>query len=448
MMKIQLKIAGLMLITALITTLFNASGCTKRTPVEEISVAQSGIEVAEAAVVSGDVGEQSFDWPQWRGLSGGVSGNKNVPTQWSAESNIRWQADVPGRGHSSPIVVGDLVVLGTATENPDQQLVVAYDRNDGQKRWSSIVHDGGFPTKRAVHMKATNANGTIASDGNALVTAHLNSDRIWVTAFDFDGNRLWQTDIGAFDSKFGYAPSPIIYKSLVIVAADNRGGGYLVGLDIASGQIAWRRSRGDASSYSSPSLVKLGGTDQIVITGNDRMASYQPATGDLIWETECIAEATCGTVVAAADRVFGSGGYPSEETVCLDQDGKLVWSQRTKIYEPSMVTDAENLFGVTDSGIAYCWDVEDGTVLWKKRLGGNFSSSPVICDGNVYVADLSGNSYVFKASGESYQLVSKNRLGDDCYASPAIADDAIFFRIGFGEEAERTEKLFCIAEDG
>ena len=417
-------------------------GCTKQVPVEEVSISQSGISVRDTPV-----NDSSLDWPQWRGLSLGVAPDSPIPTSFSAQSNVRWQADIPGRGHSSPMVVGDLVVVGTATEQPPQQMVVAYSRKDGEQQWSKVVHSGGLPSDREVHAKATKANSTVASDGDSLVTTFLNGEHIWVTGLSLDGTELWQTDIGAFSSKFGYAPSPVIYKSLVIVAADNGGGGYLVGLDMKSGEVAWRIARGSVNSYSSPAIVTLGGTDQIVMTGGDRMASYAPATGELIWETECISEATCGTVVATSDKVFASGGYPANETVCLDASGERVWSNQTKIYEPSLVTDGENLFGISDGGIAYCWAVEDGEVLWKKRLGGNFSSSPVICNGNIYVADLSGNSYVFKASGEGYESVSKNRLGDDCYASPAIAGDSIFFRVGFGKEDNRQEKLFCIAEE-
>ena len=434
-MKIKITLVCLLFVSL--------GGCTKQVPVDEVSIAESGVSVRDT-----EVGDLSSDWPQWRGLANGVAPDSPIPTTYSAESNVRWQADVPGRGHSSPTVVGDLVVVATATEEPPQQLVVAYDRNDGKQRWSTAVHSGGLPSDRDVHQKATKANSTVASDGNSLVTTFLNGEHIWVTALSLDGTELWQTDIGAFSSKFGYAPSPVIYKSLVIVAADNAGGGYLVGLDTKSGDVAWRISRGSVNSYSSPALVTLGGTDQIVIAGNDHMTSYAPATGEVIWKTECISEANCGTAVATSDKVFCSGGYPAKETVCLDANGKLLWSNQTKIYEPSIVTDGENLFAVSDDGIAYCWDIEDGSVLWKKRLGGNFSSSPVICNGNVYVADLSGNSYVFKASGDGYESVAKNRLGDDCYASPAIAGDAIFFRVGVGKEDDRTEKLFCIAKEG
>ncbi|MEM6688219.1 MAG: PQQ-binding-like beta-propeller repeat protein [Planctomycetota bacterium] len=418
--------------------------CNRVTPVEEISIENSGILIEEI-----EDAETSIDlaWSQWRGGSEGVASNESLPTKWSESSNVRWSADIPGRGHSSPIVVGDLVVVGTATKDTEQQWVIAYDREDGRERWKTPVHTGGFPSTREVHRKATNANGTVASDGNTFVVAHLNSDRVWVTGLNVDGEKVWQTDIGAFRSKFGYAPSPVIYKSLAIVAADNGGGGYLVGIELKSGKIAWRVARGTAGSYSSPAIISDGERDQVVITGGDRMASYDPTSGELIWETPCIAEATCGTIVSSNGRLFASGGYPDKETVAISTNGELLWSHRTKIYEPSLIIDGENIFAFSDDGIAYCWSAEDGKTNWKKRVGGKFSGSPVLSNGLIYVADLSGNDYVIRASGEQYEMVAKNQLGDDCYASPAIAGDAIIFRVGVGQENKRKEKLYCIAAE-
>jgi outer membrane protein assembly factor BamB len=427
----------------LLLCLFIFSGCRKHTPVDEISIRDSGVVISDR-----DLSGLSGQWPQWRGPEGsGIAPDQPLPIQWNESSNIKWESDIPGRGHGSPIVVGDLVVLGTAVESESKQQVIAYDRSTGEERWRTTVHQGGFPGKSDVHQKATNANGTVASDGNLFVTAHLNRKRIFVTALDITGRQVWQTDIGAFGSKFGYAPSPVLYKSLVIIAADNFGGGYLVGLDLDTGEIAWRRGRGNASSYSSPHVARIGGVDQVLITGGDRLASYDPATGMPLWETNCIAESTCGTVITTRDRILASGGYPDKETVCLSATGEKLWSNRSSVYEPSMITDGDSVFAVDDKGIATCWSVADGTRQWRQRLGGSFSSSPVLCNGLLYAADLSGNCYVFEADGSAYQQIAKNRLGNDCYASPAVANESLFFRIGVGDGDRRVEKLVCIAGD-
>jgi len=187
-------------ILALVLLLATA-GCDSKTPVAEISLKESGVVVADS-----QPSDVELPWAQWRGGSKqGVVSDAQIPETWSDSQNVRWQADVPGRAHSSPIVVGDLVVLGTATEQPQEQSVMAFNRSSGDEVWRTVIHSGGFPSESELHLKSTHANGTLASDGTALVTAHLNGNHIWVTALGLDGKQLWQTDIGAFNSKFGYA---------------------------------------------------------------------------------------------------------------------------------------------------------------------------------------------------------------------------------------------------
>jgi outer membrane protein assembly factor BamB len=333
--------------------------------------------------------------------------------------------------------------LATAEDQAQEQRVLSFSAEDGTQRWSTVIHQGNFPSNREIHKKGTNANGTIACDGSRLFIGMLNSDAIMATALDLDGEILWQKEVGKFVSKFGYAPSPVLYKSLVIFAADNMGGGYITAVDAATGDIAWRISRGNASSYSTPLVRTIGGRDQLVISGGDAVTSYDPASGSELWRTECIAEATCGTAVTVGDRIFASGGYPDQETVCLSADGKLLWSNETKFYEPSMVVSGDSLVGVNDGGIAFCWSAESGELRWKKRLGGNFSGSPVVCGDRIYASNLDGQTFVFQA-GEKYEQIAKNKLGDDCYASPAVANNRLYLRIGVGRDRDRQEQLVCI----
>jgi outer membrane protein assembly factor BamB len=415
-------------------------GCGRTSPVEEISVTASGVAIDEQVSAPAD------SWPQWRGPRiDGVAPDQPLPTKWSETKNVRWQADVPGRGHSSPIVVGDFVFLATALDEEEKQLVLAYDRKTGAERWQAVVHEGHFPSRGEIHRKGSNANGTLACDGARIFAAFFNSGKVIVTALDLVGKQLWQQPIGEFDSKFGYAPSPILYKSLVIVAADNWGGGYISALDTRTGKIAWRIARPVISSYSSPTVANVGGKDQLLISGCNMLASYDPATGATNWTTTCTAEGTCGTPVTTPEMIFASGGHPERQTVGLDANGKIVWTNNTKIYEPSLIVVGDNVYAVGDDGIAYCWDTKTGRAHWRKRLSGSFSASPISCNGNIYVSDLYGKTYVFRASSEAYEEVSVNRLGSDCYASPAIADGEIFYRVGTEGHRDRQEKLICIA---
>ena len=422
------------------------TGCSKgpsRNPVVEVTA--DAAKVADAVPL--EIADS--DWPQWRGPRGdGTASDQTVPVRWDEGTNVAWMADVPGRGHASPIVIGSTVYLASAIADQQRQVVIAFDRATGKRLWQTAVHEGGFPAPTEVHLKGSNANGTLASDGHHIFAAFFNSGRIFATALDLDGNRLWQQDVGAFSSKFGYAPSPILYKSAVIVSADNWGGGYLAALHRDTGEVVWRKSRPAISTYSSPLLASVDGRDQLVISGCNQLVSYDPATGNELWSCQAIAEATCGTPVTDGSMIFASGGFPERQTICVkgDGSGEMAWSDKTKVYEPSMVTTGEHLFAVTDEGIAVCWSARTGKALWKQRLGGSFSASPVICNGLIYVSNLSGETVVFEANGDAYHEAARNRLGDDSYASPAVSGDSLFLRVGFGAGNERKERLVCIRQ--
>lgn len=424
----------------LVATLFAAGllGCRRSDPIEEISVESSGIELRDLGVAEDAV------WPSWRGPShNGIAQTQPLATQWS-DSTCKWKVDVPGRGHGSPIVVGELVLLASALEEQQEQVVLAYSRDSGELVWETTVHSGGFPSAREIHKKGTNANSTLASDGEFVYIAFFNSGKITATAIDLEGEIAWSNEIGSFRSKFGFAPSPVLYKSFVIVAADHQGGGFLAALDRESGEIAWRTSRPAINSHSTPLVANVGGKDQLLISGCDTVSSYDPATGDENWSRSGTSATTCSTIVVEGERIFASGGYPDKQTLCLDPSGEVLWDHKTAVYEPSMLVAGENLFAVTDRGIAYCWSAQTGEERWKKRLGGNFSASPILCNGLIYVSSDKGETFVFKESGDSYQEVATNQLGTDCYASPAVADSQLFIRVGTGG-AQRQEKLCCIA---
>lgn len=419
------------------------AGCARRPRAQPVAVEEvaAGADVVAAAPIAFG----ATDWPQWRGPRGdGTADGRDVPLTWDEATNVAWRAPVPGRGHASPIVVGPTVFVATALGSPERQMVVGIDRATGQQRFATTVHEGGFPDPAVMHRKSTHANGTLASDGARVFAAFFNGGRIVVTALDLEGERLWQQDVGAFGSKFGFAPSPVLHGSAVIVAADNLSGGYLVALHRETGDVLWRKARPAVATYSSPLVATIGGREQLVISGGGKLASHDPATGEELWSVDAIAEATCGTPVTDGELVFASGGYPDRETVAVDGKGTKVWSNRTKVYEPSLVVSGGHLFAVEDGGIAWCWDAKTGAERWKQRLGGSFSASPVVCEGRLFVPNLSGETVVFEAAGDAFKEVARNTLGSDAYASIAVSGGELFLRIGVGSDAERGEEVVCI----
>lgn len=418
-------------------------GCSRSVAVEEVQISSTTSATLAAYEPAAD------DWPGWRGpLRNGLTTSTAPPLNWSETSNVAWKVPVPGRGHASPVVLGDRIFLSTAEEDEQRQLLVAYDRASGAEAWRITLHDGGFPDAGVIHQKGTDANGTVASDGERVYVAYLNSDSITASAVDFDGKIVWQTKLGAFGSKFGYAPSPVLHGPYVLFAADNRGGGYLAAVHRETGEIAWRKKRSSTSTYSSPVVARVAGRDQLLLSGDDQIASYDPATGEPLWSCPGASEATCGTLVWNDDTVFASGGYPGQQTLAIRADGsaEVLWTNRVKIYEPSLLVVGDELYGTSDRGIVYCWDSGTGEERWRERVGGSFSASPILCEGLIYAQKASGEMLVFRASPEGYEEVASNPLGEETLASPALCGGRLYLRVASWDGDDRLEHLYCIAK--
>ena len=398
--------------------------------------------------VEGRIGPN--DWPWWRGPArDGVARGTEAPVKWSATTNIVWKATVPGRGHSSPTVIGSLVVLQTSDEQAKTQSVVAFDRKTGDKRWGTTINSGGFPTR--IHRKNTHASPTVAADGRRLFAVSYHHQGIHVTALDMMGKQLWQKQIGPFrpdEYKNGYAASPIIHGKNLIVLAECDDSSYMVSLECATGKLAWRTSRPARISYSSPTLAHVAGRDQVLIPGCDRVAGFDPATGKALWEVPATTMATSGTMVWYKDLVFASGGFPKAETVCIKADGSgtVVWKNTQKCYEQSMIVHGGYVYAMTDTGIVFCWRATDGMVMWRERLRGPISSSPVIAGGNVYMVNEQGTTFVFKASPAKYMEVGRNTLGNEVFATPSICGGRVYARVGHLSAGTRQEVLYCIGD--
>ncbi|MDZ4852789.1 MAG: PQQ-binding-like beta-propeller repeat protein [Pirellulaceae bacterium] len=422
------------------------AGCSKRPRGTAHAVVEVKADISNAGSAP-SIEIDDTDWPQWRGLrSDGVALDQPIPESWDESTNVAWKVDVPGHGHASPILVGSLVCLATAIEEQQTQIVVAYDRTTGEERWRLVVHEGGFPSKSEIHKKGTHANSTLASDGQSLYAVFFNSGKIFASAIGLDGKLHWQQEVGDFSSKFGYAPSPIVYENYLIVTADNWGNGYIAALHRDTGKVYWRTKRPAVSTYSTPLIAKIHGRDQLVISGCDEIVSYNPSNGEQLWACSAISEATCGTPVTDGSSIFASGGHPDKQTVAIKGDGSgdIVWKNSTRIYEPSLLVANGCVFGVTDDGIAWCWSADNGKVHWKQRLGGSFSASPILCNGKIFVPNLDGETFIFEAKSDAYHQIARNKIGQDSYACLAIGGDAIFMRIGYSQGQQRNEKLICL----
>lgn len=389
------------------------------------------------------------DWPWWRGPThnGIASPNQSPPTKWDQQSNVLWKTPIPGRGHASPIIVGDNIYIPTADEKTQTQSVLCINKNTGRIRWKSDIHQGDFNTEK--QKRATWASASLACDGQRLFINFFNRDAIYTYALNFKGEILWETKIADFLSHQGFGSSPLIYKTMVIVTADSKieTGGKIAALDRKTGKTVWSIKRPALPNYPSPVVFHLDNKDQLIVTGCDLISSFDPNTGSTLWEYEGATTECVVTAVTDGTRIFTGGGYPKNHTMAMRADGtgKVDWENNQRIYVPSMIAKDNHLYAVADKGVAFCWDSATGKELWKNRLGAEFFASPTMVNDLIYATNIQGVTYVFKATPTEFKLISQNKLGDESYASPIIADSKIYLRAVYSSD-DRQEFLYCIGQ--
>lgn len=391
---------------------------------------------------------RATDWPWWRGTyrNGTAEPNQSPPIEFGEETKVLWKSEVPGRGYGSPIVFGDHVFLASGDDERGAQSMLCYQRFTGQRLWQVVVHESGGMQK---NKKSSLASSTPATDGRRVFINFPNDGRLYTTALDIDGNQLWQVKVSDYEMHQGYGASPAIYRQLVIVSADNKGGGALAGLNRQTGEVVWRRERPELPNYPSPILMHVEGRDQLVMVGCDMVVSYDPLTGQTLWETEGATTECVTSTLTDGVSIFTSGGYPRNHMSAIraDGSGRLVWENDNRLYVPSLVIHEGYLYGVLDAGIAVCWRASDGREMWKARLGGTFSSSPVLVNDLVYVSNEAGELFVYRGSPDGFERLAKNQLGDHVIATPAICDNCIFHRVTkIDDEGSGQEFLYCLGQ--
>ncbi len=388
------------------------------------------------------------DWAQWRGPNRNniAAAGQHIPAEWSDSKNVLWRAEVPGRGHSSPIVVGDLIVLTSADEQGQRQAVIAFDRGTGKQKWLTVISEGGFPP---VHDKNTHASPTVASNGELFFATFCHHGKVEAVAVDAAGKIVWKQDVGGFvprQYEYGYACSPTVYNDTVVISGDSDTIAWIKALDVTSGKIRWQQKRPHKLNWASPIATNLHGREQMLISGGDMLASYDPQTGEPLWSTPCLTMATCGTVTFEDGIVFASGGYPKAETVAVkgDGSGEILWRNNVKLYEQSLLVHKGFVYGFSDAGVLYCWNAKTGQEMWKTRLRGPVSASPVLVGDTIFASNEAGTTYVFKASPLRYEQVAVNQLGEESFATPAVVDSVMYLRVASGRGAGRRETLYAI----
>ena len=395
------------------------------------------------------------NWPGWRGPRGdGSSRESAVPTRWNATTgeNVLWKTELPGTGHSSPVVWNDAVFLTACDEADGSRLLVRMNASTGKLIWKQRVIQAPLEKR---HTLNSYASGTPVTDGSLIYVTFLEADfsssrevtpgDLVVTAYDFDGHQKWTVKPGRFSSVHGFCSSPILFEDKAIVNGDHDGKGYLVALSRQTGATIWRTARPNQTrSYVTPIIRDIGGRTQLMLSGSKCVASYDPRTGSQLWYIDGPTEQFVASPVENGKLLLLTAGFPDHHIIALKPDGSgtldegaIVWrTTKNCSYVPSPVICGKYFLVVSDNGIASCYDSNEGTLHWTKRLDTmNHSASLITAGGLVYFLADNGVMRIVRP-GPSFELVAENLLGEDCFASPAVSNGRLYVR-------GRTS-MFCI----
>ena len=424
--------------------------------------------------LSGVERETDDNWPQWRGsMHTGVSPDGRAPVTFGESKNLKWKTAIPGKGHATPIVWGDKIIVctsvatdekaavkaGSAEEGQNNPMgavrseyfhefkVIVVERNDGRILWEKSV--AKEMPQEGTHELGSWASNSPATDGE-LIFAYFGSRGIH--CLDFNGNILWQKDFGQQNKhmSFGEGESPYLYKERLFIQWDHNGESFLVALDKKTGNELWRAKRDEVTSWATPLVIEVNGRAQVVASAPNQIRSYDVETGELVWTATGMTRNTIPNPVYGNGILYLASGFRGTALMAIDPSkakgditgtDAILWTYNQDTpYTPNLLLmDGKLYFPRVNNGFLTCLDAQTGTVIYsKQKLEGisTLFSSPTGADGKIYIASK-GVVLVIKA-GEEFELLATNTLDDDFHASPVIVGNDLIIR-GFSS-------LYCFSE--
>jgi outer membrane protein assembly factor BamB len=412
---------------------------------------RASLIVAAIVLVGGMA--RAADWPEFRGPTGqGHAVGEKLPLEWGPDKNVAWKAAIPGSGWSSPVVVSDRVFLTAAVPaeaNGDKADValrsLCLDAETGRTLWDIEVFRQTAADAPRVHPKNSHASPTPLVSGDR-VFVHFGHQG--TACLNTSGKILWRNRDLKYPPVHGNGGSPILVDDLLVFSCDGASDPFIVALDARTGEVRWKtRREGDPVkkfAFSTPLLISVNGQRQIISPGSGSVGALDPKTGRELWRVRYDGYSVIPRPVFGHGLVFVSTGYDSPEVLAIRPNGSgdvtdthVAWREsRGAPKTPSMLLVGEELYYVSDRGIASCVDAKTGKSHWQERAGSAFSASPIYANGRIYFQSEQGTGTVAKA-GKKFEKLAENALGERTLASYAIAGGRIYIR--------SDKHLYCIA---
>ena len=386
---------------------------------------------------------QAGDWLQFRGTQGdGESQVADLPLTWSAIENVSWRCELPGEGWSSPVVLGDRIFLSAAIplesgSDGDRELsLLIVDANAGKLVQRVKLFTQLAASAPKIHAKNSHASPTpIIAEGRVYVHfGHLGT-----ACTTLEGNVVWQNDQLSYRPVHGNGGSPVVVGRSLIFSQDGAEQAKVIALDTRTGKLRWEVPRNvEASkkfSFATPLVLNNSGQTQVIVPGSNVVQSLDPETGTELWRVRYDGYSVIPRPIIAAGLVMVCTGYDRPSLIAIRPDGRgdvtdshVIWQTNVSVpHTPSLSTRNGLVFMISDKGIASCLEAASGEEVWKERIGGNYSASPLLAGDRLYMLSEEGETTVANAS-RNYAELARNKLGDRTLASMAVIEQDLLIR--------------------
>lgn len=425
-----------------------------------------GTSFAAALLTSAFLAEcRAADWPQWRGPGGQghASSVQDLPIEWSDSKNVVWKTPITGKGWSSPVIEGNAIWLTTAVETPlTEEEKKKRNEAAGNNQPLNYV---GVVTLRAIGVDRE--SGKVIADielsqvkdpdpihslnsyaspspiiENGKLYCHFGTNGTF--CIDTATKKLdWKNVDLHLKHENGPGSTPVLFRDSLIFHCDGSDVQYLVALDKRTGKVAWRTDRTGTlnenpqlkKAYGTPVVLEIEGRNVLLSTGADWLYGYDPTNGRELWKLNygVLGFSIVPRPVFAHGMLYMSTSFMQPELLAVRLgDGtttpEIAWRAKKGAPQmPSPLAVGDELYMVSDKGVATCLDAKTGQVHWSERLGGNFCSSPLFADGRIYVGNREGQIFVL-APGKMFKVIATNTTDGAVMATPAAVDRAIYVR--------------------
>lgn len=383
-----------------------------------------------AACLTMTVSTDAGDWRQFRGNSANsVAVGERLPTELSGGS-IAWKVELPGRGTSGPIVMGDQIVLTASSGYTQDRLhILSFDAETGEMQWQRQFQATG---STVCHPKMAVATPTPASDGERIYAFYSSNDLICT---DRAGDLLWYRGLGAefpnASNSLGMSSSPIVMGSTVIAQVESDAESFAIGVDAESGETKWKIERPKKANWTSPTILpEMDGRPALALLQSSKgLTAVDPENGNVVWDFDKGASTTPSSSVVGGRIYIPSYGITVLEPSADGASFEQLWNESTLSPSTSsaVVMDGMTL-SVNRSGALAAGDIDTGKRIWQLRLKGPFSGTPVASDGHLFFFNERGVAYVVKVTKEKGEIVSELDLEETILCSPAASNNALYIR--------------------